>query len=268
LIRSKCLCILLLLSLLFLPACGQSAQGTEIIILDVGKADAIIITDGETTALIDTGENKDGKKILACLLEKNIHALDVMIITHFDKDHVGGADVVLEGIPVGAVYDAYYEPDTKQYQQYIEAIKATGTPRYRVTASMALPLSLGTLTLLPSFLSSTDDNDMSLVVSMTAAQHTYLFAADATTARMEGLLSDGIGQHDFIKMPHHGRYYSNLPALLDAVNPSIAAITDSDKNPASDQTLALLSTRGIETLRTRDGDIRITDWDGKMYQNR
>lgn len=254
----RLLSLLLVVMLLCAPFSGaQALSGMEVTFLKVGKADAILITSSESAVLIDAAEDDDGPKIVDFLAKKGIDALDMLIITHYDKDHVGGADYVLDGVDVKVVYDADYTADSKQYRQYLSALRATDTPRYRVTEEMTITLGELTYTLLPTGLRTDDDNDNSLVVSLTDGLHSFLFAADADEARIEELLADGIGPHDVLKMPHHGRDKENLPALLDAVQPQIAVIMDSEKNPADDAVLALLEARGIFTYSTSEDDVRV-----------
>lgn len=234
-------------------------SGSEITVLRIGKADAILVQSAGKTVLIDAGEDEDedADEILALLAKKSITALDLMIITHFDNDHVGGADGVLEGIPVGQVYDADYENTKDEYKQYVKALEATGVPRFRVRSETVLDLGGMELTLLPTQMETDDDNENSLVISMTDGEHWFLFAADATDTRMQELMDEGLGEHDVLKMPHHGRYYDNLDAFVAMVGPQVAIITDSSKNPADKKTLKLLKEQGIETLQTQDGDIHV-----------
>ncbi len=261
----RILCVLMVFFTMLLVGCAQASGETEVLVLKIGKADAIIIMAEGHAVLIDAGEAEDGEEILQKLAERNIRSLDAMIITHYDKDHVGGADAVLEGIPVQAVYDADYECDNnEQYEEYLEAIQATGVPRYRVSQKVSISSGSLSFTLMPTDFSAPAqsqqeeiDNDQSVVISLTDGSHTFFFAGDAEETRIEELLSNGISPHDVLKMPHHGRMKKNLAAFLDAVAPSAAIITDSDKNPAEDEVLGLLSERGIATYETRNGDILI-----------
>lgn len=251
------LSLCLLLSMALMPMEGAAAlSGTEITFLKIGKADAILVTTASHALLIDAGEEDDGKTILKLLERRRIQALDAVIITHFDKDHVGGAAEVLEGIPVLAVYDASYESESDEYRAYTGAIEAMATPRVRVTEQQTLTLGALRITLMPSQLETESDNDNSLVVSIDDGFNRFFFAADAEEARIEALLQQSLAPHDLVKMPHHGRMKGNLKALLEALSPQYAIITDSDKNPADDETLALLKALGIATYETRDGDIR------------
>ena len=76
---------------------GQSEEDPNLTItaLSVGKADALVLKQAGHTVLIDTGEKDDGDKIVRFLKNQGIHSVDLLVITHFDKDNVGGAAKVL-----------------------------------------------------------------------------------------------------------------------------------------------------------------------------
>ena len=72
---------------------NPAAQDTlEVCFLKVGKADAIVLMCRDETMVIDCGEEDDGREVLACLKSRGVKEVDVLVITHFDKDHVGGAE--------------------------------------------------------------------------------------------------------------------------------------------------------------------------------
>ena len=101
----------LLCAALLLSGCGQAtlvadtASGTklEVYCFSAGKADAFLLYTEESAVLIDCGEKGFGKEILAYMEEAGIESLDYLIITHFDKDHVGGAAKVINSTPVETV---------------------------------------------------------------------------------------------------------------------------------------------------------------------
>ena len=91
-------------------------------ILATGKSDCIIVQIGDKTVMIDTGLDENGETITEFLKNENIKIIDYLIISHLDKDHIGGADVILdEGIQVLNVIQPNYSRDTKQYKEYTEA---------------------------------------------------------------------------------------------------------------------------------------------------
>ena len=87
--------------------------------IDVGQGDATLILTGDAAVLIDTGTG-DSAGALAAYLKTYVGRLDYLILTHPHDDHVGGADEVLESIPVGRVlmplveHDGYTESLMKQ----------------------------------------------------------------------------------------------------------------------------------------------------------
>jgi competence protein ComEC len=60
---------------------------------DVGQGDAFVVRSADAVALVDTGP--DPVPLRACLDELGIARLDLLVLTHFDLDHVGGVDAVV-----------------------------------------------------------------------------------------------------------------------------------------------------------------------------
>lgn len=80
-----------------------------VVILKVGKADAIILQTDDKVMLIDTGETDDGEEIVHFLKSRGITSIECMIITHYDKDHVGGACEALGAFNVKRILLPNYE---------------------------------------------------------------------------------------------------------------------------------------------------------------
>lgn len=62
------------------------------------KSDAILIEQADFRMLVDTSFDDRADVILDYFSEHGIDTLDYLIITHFDKDHVGGADKILDAV--------------------------------------------------------------------------------------------------------------------------------------------------------------------------
>ena len=148
----KLLPILLSLALLLsLTGCGRSDAGANsmtVLYLDVGKADCTILTDGAHTVLIDCAETDDGETILSVLKENRISQIDLLIVTHFDKDHIGGVPEVLSSFSVLHVIEPDYAPENPEaeaYTAYRAALElASITPE---AVSDALDVTLGDMQL-------------------------------------------------------------------------------------------------------------------------
>ena len=134
------------LMLTVLSGCSQRLPTLTVTFFDVGKGDCILLECDGHAAMIDAGFDNTANDILSALADKGIDTLDFLLLTHMDKDHVGGADKFLENLTIGAVYAPDYEKDAKQYQQYVDALAASGMtaihPAEPLTLSFAQALSV------------------------------------------------------------------------------------------------------------------------------
>ncbi len=259
-----CSCLLL---------CSCSYQGTEtdrgsstdaadnfsVSIPKIGKADAIVLKTENHTAIIDCGERDDGAEIIEHLKKSETEKIDYMFITHFDKDHVGGAPDIFSSFPVGEIITPDYEGNVDEYDTYISAIKTKNLTATALTKDLTITLDDVTLTVYPPLKNSyaEGDNDFSLVISATHGDNSFLFAGDAEKDRLAELSSQFDLEHTFLKMPHHGNYNKGTNAFVQSVKPKYTVITCSDKNPPKDETLSVLKGVGSEIYETRNGDITV-----------
>ena len=242
------------------PKDGANASLT-LDVFAVGKADAMLLVVDGYSVLIDAGENGDGDELVKALQSRGIESLDLLILTHFDKDHIGGADTILNEMPVSVVRMPAYEADSKQYTQLIDALGNSGAEVVRMTADATFSLGGADFVIWVSDIAYDGDNDneQSLVMKVVYNGKTYLFAGDAEDDWLNHLcFSTRNLTCDVLKVPHHGGDDDSTFALLAVTMPSYAIVTDSAKNPADSDTLSLLNEYGVETYRTSVGAIRIT----------
>ena len=85
------------------PTAASPPRGLRVTFLDVGQGDATLLQHRSTTVLVDTGP-PDGP-IVARLRRAGVRRLDLLVVTHAQADHDGGAAAVLRAMPVGLVLD-------------------------------------------------------------------------------------------------------------------------------------------------------------------
>lgn len=254
---------------------GPSTGGTDTlptlttVIFSIGKADAILLHNEAHAILIDAGETEDATEVLAYLNRQKITHLDALIVTHYDKDHVGGAAGILHDISVGAVYGTYPSKESEEYTLYAEALAKVGLSATVVRQTTTLQYGDIHLTIYPPEKTSYErkqSNNSSLVIHMTYGETKYLFAGDAQEERVSELLSLGEGLDcDLLKAPYHGNVVENLPALLQITTPQYAVVTCSDKNPAAAEKVAALQEAGARVFLTRMGNVYAKS-DGKTLE--
>ena len=252
--------ILLLTGCAYDPTESEDTKKLEIYAYSIGKADALLLKCEEAAILIDTGENGDGKKILEKLAACGVEKLDLLVLTHFDKDHIGGADKILAKMPVDRVIMPVYEKDSPQYAELSEAL--SGIDAEVMYLAQDETLTYGELLLSiwasPVPFDGKSDNDQSIIVKALYDGKAYLFMGDAEEAELRSLILSGKNLTcDVLKLPHHGVYDAQLPALLTVTMPSYVIICDSEKNPADEETMKTLSFFDTVILETKDGDIHL-----------
>ena len=255
--------------LLTLTGCSAWAQNVSVTFYDMGKADAALLTlDDGARILIDAGTNKGGKKLAERLAGEGVDKIDLMIITHFDKDHVGGADKILESVSVSRVVMPQYAKESKQYTQFKEALSENPQTRVEILpAGSEWSADFGETHLRVTAAEQTDygadeENDFSLATYATYGETKFLFPGDAEDARQTELLRAGDIACDVLKVPYHGRLVDVSTAFLTACSPKIAFIPDSDDEPANSRIVEILEGLGTDVHSGRDGDLTVVS-DGK-----
>ncbi len=232
-------------------------------VMKIGKADCIVLAEESYTVLIDCGESDDGTEIIKHLQEMGTDEIDCLIITHFDRDHIGGAADVIDAFSVKRLLEPDYEPespDSEEYLAYRDAIS-----RNQIQAESLnddLQLNIGGMRMqiytANAVYDKNIDNNNSLVVDLTHEGNRFLFTGDIEKQRIQDMLEQGqINSCDFLKVPHHGRYNSALDDLFEAASPTYAAITCSVKNPPEQETLDALEAVGCIVYSTKDSEVHV-----------
>lgn len=255
----------ILLGVLLLAAGCARAQELRVDFYDVGKADAMLITaPGGTRVLIDAATDKEGKKLAERFSLEGIDRIDTMIITHYDKDHVGGADRILKELTVDRVIMPDYEKESKQHTQFLEALAQTeGIEEVRMgqAQEMTLEIEPGVVLRITSaheaFYGEDEENDFSLAVRMSYGDTKFFFTGDAENARQRELLAEGDTACDVLKVPYHGRLEKSSQDFLTACAPSIAFIHDGEDDPADAQVIAILEGLGAQVYCAKDGGVTV-----------
>lgn len=263
---------IILAAILILMFCGCTSKQNEVprppqvtgkfdfTVLKAGKADGIILSTENQNIIIDCGEKSDGDKIVDYLKEKNITKIDYLIITHFDKDHVGGFPKVAEAVTIDNIFVPDYEGNNSEYKKYIDTVnkKALNVTVLKEDISFMPDDVMFEVSVPKKKQYKESDNDFSLVVTVTHGNNRFLFAGDAEEERLVEVMAELRGTYDFLKVPHHGRYNEVTSRFINAVRPKYSVICDSDKNPADEQTIACLNDAESEVFSTQDGNVVVS----------
>ena len=242
------------------------SAGLRVYCFQAGKADAFLLWNSHGAVLIDTGESGFGKQIVKKLEELGIERLSTLILTHFDKDHVGGAKKVLQSVAVDQILQSNCpKPGASAYEKYLSALESEGLAPITVRETRTFLLGDVVFTVDPPAKETYEkdpSNNSSLIVSVVCGENRLLFTADALDARLNEYLSSRPGRFDFVKLPHHGKYQASLTRLLELTRPAYVLITSSEEEPEAEKTLQLLSETEAEVFFSRNAPV-LLESDGK-----
>ena len=242
----------------------ESLEPLTLLLPKIGRADNMVLMCGGSTMVIDCAKEENGEEILEYLAQKGVEQIDILIITHFDDDHMGGAGTILEGIPVKRILVPAYEGSGKRYNRLMEAAKSIGIGPERLSADIEFRLGDALVTVEPPASyeipdSGEDyDNNFSLITTVVLGENRLVFTGDIEEERISQWLESGkVKKCDVLKIPHHGLYNEPLEELVGVMQPSYAVICDSEKSPAGERTVSMLEENGAQCLETKDGEITI-----------
>lgn len=269
----RCGGILLVLFLLWSP--WNSGSELEVVMIDVGQGDAILIRGPEKHAvLIDAGPRTEtfdaGKSIvLPYLLNRGTRHLDALLITHEHEDHIGGVRAVFENIPtewvgVPAVGERL---ENEEWQEGLPLGLTKQAEKLRMLqAGDKIDLGSGAwLDVLgpEQVLEGThsDENNNSLVLKLHYLGQSVMLTADMEQEEMQNIYETGVDlETDVFKVPHHGSRFSLYTPWLESINPQVVLISvgkNSFGHPAR-EVIQYWEQRQIAVLRTdNQGTIRL-----------
>lgn len=110
------------------PAADNTSVSGQLKIhyLNVGQADSILIQQGNSSMLIDAGNNADAQTVKNYISDQGITKLDYVVGTHPHEDHIGGLDYVINSFQIGKIYMPKVTSNTKTFEDVITAIKNKG----------------------------------------------------------------------------------------------------------------------------------------------
>ena len=231
----------------------------KVYFFNAGKADAILISKNKKYILIDSGEESLRDDILRYFESNNITKLEYLIITHFDKDHVGSASTIIDNIEIGEVIQSNFPKESEYYTNYINSLTNKNiTP---ITVKGDYELSFENIKIIvngpETIYENNESNNSSLIVSVTYKDNKFLFMGDAENARIKDYISINNETFDFIKIPYHGNYLKRLDDLLDIVKPKYGVMTCSPNEGCEDETIEILNNYPIKYYMTKNGSVSV-----------
>lgn len=194
--------------------CGQA----QVWQLDVGQGLAILVRTRHHAMLYDAGPrfgdfDLGERVVLPFLRKQGIDRLDLMLLSHADSDHAGGALAVQRGVPVGRVLSG----DVPALPEALAAVPCAGAANWQWDQ---VRFSLW------QWPQASDSNQRSCVLQIEANGERLLLTGDIDIHAERALLAGPLGvPSDWLQSPHHGSRSSSSMSFLKALAPKAVLIS-------------------------------------------
>ncbi len=207
----------------------------EVYFFDVGQGDSeFIITPQNHQILIDGGPDSSVLQKLSKAMPFWDRSLDMVVLSHPDKDHVAGLLEVLK------IYKADYilwpglgapSPEYSEWLKVLENQEKFGAKIIVADSAkeiLAGPARFDVLYPLESLVgqnSGTSANDACAVVKLIFGKNSFLFTGDISTQIEKKIINSAENvEAEVLKVAHHGSKYSTSELFLKEAQPKFAVI--------------------------------------------
>ena len=242
--RVKAIVLFLLIILIVIKVIPQKMN---IYFIDVGQGDStFIVTPNNKTILIDGGGSTSkefdiGKNTLVpYVLDRGFTKIDLIIVSHFDDDHVGGVLTVMEELKVCQVIISKQEENSENYKKFKEIVKEKKIKVKVVNKGDRLHIEKNIFIdiLWPNNekqICENITNNNSIVCKLHYKSFSMLFTGDIEEVAEKQILEEYKNKYKIfnstvLKLAHHGSKTSSTQEFLELVNPKIALIGVGENN--------------------------------------
>ncbi len=224
-IPHRALGLILNLPLIF-PMVPTLNTGEAIVtLLDVGQGLSVSVQTQHHSLLFDTGAKflgggDMGKNVILPFLNyQHIKKLDMLVISHGDNDHIGGADTILKNLPVEHILTSVPEKFDGYAASYCHAPQSWNWDG--VTFHLISPVE-----------KFDDENNNSCVLKIQTSTGAVLLTGDIEAKAEQWLVNYAIEQlpSTILIAPHHGSKTSSTLSFIEAIHPETVLIPNGYRN--------------------------------------
>lgn len=245
----------------------------RVIFFDVGQGDSIFMDlRGNNQILIDGGSGKEVLDKLGKYMPFYDKKIEFLVMTHPDKDHMGGLIEVLKYYKVDRILETGIECKTEICREWDGLIAEKNIPVEYAEFGQTINMEEVDINVLYPFenlkgRTVKNDNDTSVVLKVTIENkstengrgNSYLLTGDAGFKTEKDLLDKNINlQSGILKVSHHGSKNSTSDDFLKAVKPkeSIISVGKNSYGHPAKELMDRLKNINSEILRTDEmGDL-------------
>jgi competence protein ComEC len=255
----------------------QDVRGLRLTMFDVGQGDALMLQVGEHSVMVDAGGSPFGgsfdigsRVLEPALWARGVSALESLLLTHGDPDHIGGALTLIDDFAPRHLWQGIPVSRATSLQAVLGRAAASGAVLEQRRDGEEFRLGDARVLVLhpqpPDWERQRVRNDDSVVIEVVYRDVALLLTGDIG-ADVERAIVPRLtpARVRILKAAHHGSRTSTSRELLDGWRPQVALISCGRGNPfghPAPEVIARLEAIGARIYRTDlDGEITI-DTDG------
>ena len=244
--------------------------GFRMTVLDVGQGDGILLEVREGAVLVDEGPPE--AEVDDQLRRLGVRRLALLVLTHPQRDHIGGAADVLDHLQVDRILDPRIPAESPEENAALAEARESRVPITTARAGLVFRLGGLRLTVLSPTREPPPGQDPNLSAIVLLASYGEVDALLTADAESPVTLPLNPPPAEILKVAHHGSSDDGLPRLLELLDPDVAVIScgrDNEYGHPTPSTIAALdAVAGLELFRT-DRDSRVVvESDGKRLSTR
>lgn len=259
------ICLAVFMIILGLSVYWRFFSPTRICVMDIGQGDAILLSDGAHSFLVDTSV---GDVVNDALERQHISYLDAILLTHLDEDHAGGVRYMVGSVKAGRVLvgEGITKQEKPELQRAIQRISGSGS--YEVLYGDEFDVGRFHVRVVWPHrgykAQEANDASVELYVTYNDGQNTLttLLTGDAERDQTKETVDAGdVGDIDFLKVGHHGAAKSLYPDTARVLKPEVAVVSAGKNNRyghPKQEAVDILEGVGARFYCTKDyGDVTV-----------
>lgn len=241
---------------------GVPAEDPQMYFFSVGQGDsALIVLPEDVRILVDGGPGTDVLDALSRYLPFHDRTIDIVILTHPEKDHYGGLIPVCEKYAVRMILYNGRTGEGEGWRTFEETVQERHIPTLPVAYGDEVRFEDYVLRFLwPLADQEGTGNEVAVVFELEGKGLQALFTSDVGFSSENAIVQAIDADIDILKVAHHGSAHSTGTYFLQEATPyvSVISVGKNSYGHPSNAVIERLHSTGSEVYRTdKDGDVHV-----------
>lgn len=255
-----CLAIISLCCSIMVTERGALDEKASFTALDIGQGQCLLCSDGNANIVIDCGgKGKDanaGDTLAGLLLGSGIQTVDVLMLTHFDDDHVNGVTRLMSLVEVKRLVIPEPSEEKSEGRKILELAEEKNVEVDIISSDAVVELGEMQTNIYTTF----SQDQPSLIYLTTIGSFDILVTGDADESdEREFISAHELPDIELYVAGHHGSKTSSSEELLEAIRAEYAIVSCGYNNYGhpTKEALSRLMAEGMAIFRTDEqGNIK------------